>query len=355
MEFALTEDQRMLQDSLVGLLAQSASLDNVRAIADGDSQSRIRLDSALSDMGVNQLAVPEAQGGLGLGLLEACLVQEALGAAVAPSRFMSTTMAAAGLKAASTARADAWLAAIATGEMRIGIAIAEYTGARADGCVVSANGQLDGKSLFAMDCIGATHILVADKTGALHLAEAGVNIEITQLSTIDRTRDLSAITFTACASVPLETDAGAASMVAIGRTLLAADTLGVAQAMTDKAVAYALERKQFGRVIASFQAVKHMCAEMAAAIEPSRALIWHAAHAMDEGMDEAALMVCLAKSHLAEVGTFVARTATEVHGGMGFTDLVGLHYWFKRIGANRQLLGGPERVRADAAALQGWA
>lgn len=94
---------------------------------------------------------------------------------------------------------------------------------------------------------------------------------------------------------------------------------------------------------------------MAAQLEPSRALVWHAAHALDEGMDEASVMVCLAKSHLSEVGTFIAKTSTEVHGGMGFTDLVGLHYWFKRIGVNRQLLGSPERVREDAAKLQGWA
>jgi alkylation response protein AidB-like acyl-CoA dehydrogenase len=119
-------------------------------------------------------------------------------------------------------------------------------------------------------------------------------------------------------------------------------------------VAYALERKQFNRVIGSFQAIKHLCAEMAANIEPARALVWHAAHAIDEDMEDADVMVCLAKSLLADVGTFVARTSTEVHGGMGFTDLVGLHYWFKRIGANRQLLGSPERVREEAARLQGW-
>ena len=57
---------------------------------------------------------------------------------------------------------------------------------------------------------------------------------------------------------------------------------------------------------------------------------------------------------MAEVGKFIARTSTEVHGGMGFTDLLGLHYWFKRIGANRQLLGGPQAVREEAAKLQGW-
>jgi alkylation response protein AidB-like acyl-CoA dehydrogenase len=124
--------------------------------------------------------------------------------------------------------------------------------------------------------------------------------------------------------------------------------------MIEKAVDYAGQREQFGRVIGSFQAVKHMCAEMAARHEPCRSLVWYAAHAFDTAPDEAPLMVCHAKSHTGEVHRFVARTSTEVHGGMGFTDLLGLHFWFKRIGFDRQILGGPEKVRAEAAAMQGW-
>ena len=111
---------------------------------------------------------------------------------------------------------------------------------------------------------------------------------------------------------------------------------------------------QFGRVIGSFQAVKHLCAEMVAELEPCRALIWYAAYAFDEFPDQSRRMSAHAKAHTSEVGTFVARTATEVHGGMGFTDLLGLHYWFKRITFNRQVLGGPERCREEAADLQGW-
>jgi alkylation response protein AidB-like acyl-CoA dehydrogenase len=124
--------------------------------------------------------------------------------------------------------------------------------------------------------------------------------------------------------------------------------------MIEKAVAYALERKQFGRAIGSFQAVKHLCAEMAAELEPCRSLVWYAAHAVDEFPAEAALMACHAKAHLSEVGQFVARSSIEVHGGMGFTDELGLHHWFKRIGVNRQLLGGPEQLRQEAGRLQGW-
>ena len=97
-----------------------------------------------------------------------------------------------------------------------------------------------------------------------------------------------------------------------------------------------------------------LCAEMAARHEPCRSLVWYAAHAFGAMPEDVSLVACHAKSHTGEVHRFVARTSTEVHGGMGFTDLIGLHYWFKRIGFDRQVLGGPETVRAEAAALQGW-
>jgi alkylation response protein AidB-like acyl-CoA dehydrogenase len=136
--------------------------------------------------------------------------------------------------------------------------------------------------------------------------------------------------------------------------MLAADSIGASQIMLDKAVAYSLERKQFGRVIGSFQAVKHMCAEMAAELEPCHSMIWHAAHCYDHDPSQARLMACHTKAHVSEVGQQISKTATEVHGGMGFTDELGLHYWFKRIGLNRQLLGSPELVREEAARIQNF-
>jgi alkylation response protein AidB-like acyl-CoA dehydrogenase len=139
-----------------------------------------------------------------------------------------------------------------------------------------------------------------------------------------------------------------------GRVMLAADTLGAAQAMLDQAVAYAKERVQFGRVIGSFQAVKHTLADLATMLEPCRSLVWFAAHAQDALPEEARLAALQAKAHLDDVGREVARLSTEVHGGMGFTDLQGLHFWFKRIDTNRQLLGTPERCRHEAALVQGW-
>jgi alkylation response protein AidB-like acyl-CoA dehydrogenase len=91
---------------------------------------------------------------------------------------------------------------------------------------------------------------------------------------------------------------------------------------------------------------------MVAELEPARSLVWYAAYAFDERPEEASLLALHAKAHFAEIGTFIVRTATEVHGGIGFTDAHDMHLWFKRVGLDRQLLGGPELLRAEAATLQ---
>lgn len=360
MEFGLSDDQRMFQASVKGYLESAAPLDQVREVADGDAAAAMTILNGFQELGVDQILIPEEHDGLGLGLLDAVLIQDALGAAVAPIGYMGTALAVIGIRAAGTdAQKAEWLQKIGSGEVRFGVAIAEHVGGREGAGIAVEDDKLSGKSLFAMETASASHVLVADADGRLHIAELGKHVERTALATIDRTRDFAELKFSDAPAVVLsgenEPGRGADRVVEAGRLLLAADTLGAAQTMLDKAVEYAKERKQFNRVIGSFQSVKHLCAEMAAHLEPARALIWHAAHAVDENMDEASVMVCLAKSHLADIGTFIARTSTEVHGGMGFTDLVGLHYWFKRIGANRQLLGSPEKVRDDAAKLQGWA
>ncbi|MEZ5955221.1 MAG: acyl-CoA dehydrogenase family protein [Hyphomonas sp.] len=345
MEFALSEEQRMLQDAVVSFLKDTAPLETIRKIADGDAAAAEGFAGGLSEMGLMGLHVPETLGGSGLGLLEACLVQEALGYAVAPSGFMAAVVASHLFSQAGSEYAEG----IASGEMAFGLAITELASRRDGAGVTEVAGQLTGKSLLADVPAGATHLLVADMSGGFHVVD---DWAATPMRTIDRTRMFHEVTFSGLMS-EMKTP-GNAGVLEVARLLVAADTLGAAQAMLHKAVVYANERKQFGRLIGSFQAVKHMCAEMAAKLEPARALVWHAAYAMDTGDPEGPVMAHLAKAHLAEVGSFIAKTATEVHGGMGFTDLLGLHYWFKRIGVNRQLFGSPEQARQTAAELQGF-
>lgn len=359
MRFGLSEDQRLLQDSVTRALETLAPLERVRRFAAEDEAVAKDVWAGLADMGLPGLLIPEEHGGLGLGLMEAAVAAEALGRVVAPAPFLGSAVLAplALMRGGSTAQQGAWLPKLASGEITAGVAISEpISGARDGAGVVASGGKLTGRSMFVIDGPGADLFIVADTAGGLHLVEAGqAGVKCENLPTIDLTRRVGELVLQDASGEPLAGKGALEAMRDAGWTMLAADALGAADAMLAKAVDYAKERKQFGRVIGSFQAVKHMCAEMVAEIEPARALVWYAAYAFDSAPEEAALNAAHAKAHLSEIGRFVARTATEVHGGIGITDLLGLHYWFKRLGLDRQLLGGPEKVRDWAARLQGLA
>lgn len=359
MEFALSPDQNMMQESISRTLERVSPLERVRKAAKEPFARDVF--GALVELGVPGILIPEAFGGLGLSLLDAALAAEMLGRHVAPVPFVASAVMAplALMGAGSAAQKSTWLPRFASGEIVAGVAVSERaSGAREKASVSAKNGKLCGKTLFVLDFAGAEVFIVADKFAGLHLVDAAARgLEKTPLATIDATRAIGELEFDDVEAEPLGAGHPAAvleRMIDAGRIMLAADTLGAGERMLEKAVAYAKERKQFGRLIGSFQAVKHICAEMAAELEPCRALVWYAAYGFDAFPDQSRRLAAHAKAHLSETGPFVARGATEVHGGMGFTDLLGLHYWFKRIGFDRQILGSPERARHDAAVAQGW-
>ena len=348
MEFGLSQDQLLLDDSVRKYLSSEVSIDVVRKIA-SDEQSDSDIWRGLAEMGLAGIIIPEAQGGAELGMLDAVAIAEALGYAACPGPFLSTAIMSAHLL--NKAGATDPLAGMASGDYRVGIAFADFVGSR-KGTVVESASKLSGQSLYALDA-SADAYLVALADGRIYMVESEY-LDRKLLTTIDTTRSVCELNFDQTPACLVTEDAQLVrDTLYRGRAIQAADTLGAAQYMLDQAVAYSLDRKQFNRAIGSFQAVKHMCAEMASQLEPCRAFAWYTGHAFDESTEDAAETACHAKAHLSEVGQFVAKTSTEVHGGMGFTDLVGLHYWFKRIGFNRQLLGSPEAVRHEVAVLQG--
>jgi len=359
MYFGLSEDQTMLQDSVGRFLETASELELVRGFAEGDAALASNLQHGLMELGVPLVLVPEEYGGLGMGVLEAALIQEAMGRHVAPTSFTAAyAMAVIGLReAGSEQQKSDWLGQIAGGQTLMGVGVTEAIGGREGAGLTLDGDKLSGRASFVLGADLATHFMLTTGAELVIVARDATGLGETALTTIDKTRNVLNLDLDGVACEVLHGDGktGVARMIDVGRVLLAADSLGAANMMLEKAVDYSKGREQFNRPIGSFQAVKHMCAEMAAKLEPCRSLVWYAAYAQDHVDDEAALVSCLAKSHLAEVGKYIARTSTEVHGGMGFTDLLGLHYWFKRIGANRQLLGGPEAVREEAAKLQGWA
>lgn len=351
MEFALSEEQRLFADSLRDLLADRVPIDALRRHADTGSGFDAALWDSLVELGLPGLLVPERFGGAGLGVLDAAVAAEVLGGAAAFAPFAGSIVIAtlAFVHGATEELQDAWLPRIAAGEVRFGVG---YGGSLSDN-------RVSGRVKAAIDAGEPTHLLVYLPDGNAAVVEAdGAGVSRQMHRSIDRTRPVTDLTFDNAPVVVL--DAANAPLAAMqrvldaGRVVLAADTLGAAQHMFDNALGFVKQRSQFNRIIGSFQAVKHQFADMVTMLEPCRGMVWYAAYAQDSLPDEARVTALQTKAHISDVGRDIARMATEAHGGMGFTDLLGLHYWFKRISFNRQMLGSPEYCREEAARVQGW-
>ena len=340
-------------------LAEQVPIERVRELREKDCPNDRVIWKALAELGVTGVLVPEAQGGSGLALLDAALVSQALGHEVTPTPFLaSAVMAPTALAAVGGSEAPGWLTGIAAGELVFGVAVTELFSVREGAGVRVKAGTLHGKAMMAIDACGADFVLVAIDGDTLAVVKTDTpGLAITRLKTVDATRCTAEVLLDGVLPEAVFEGAGhaIARMLDAARIALAADALGSAEAMVEQAVAYAQHRKQFDRVIGSFQAVKHMCAEMIAEVEPARSLLWYAAHSFDAIPEEAPLMACHVLAHISEIAREIASVSTQVHGGIGWTDEQNLHFWFKRVGNARHLLGGPEALRQRAAELQSFA
>ena len=360
MYFGLSEDQIFFQENVSKFLADHAPLNVIKKIADDDNnEMQTDIERGLVNLGLNSLVVPENYGGLGLDLLFAAAIAQSLGEGVAPISYVGSYIMApiAISEGGSETQKQKYLPKIVDNSFKFGIGLSEYIGSRDGSSIQIKDNKISGRSLFVLDAKNSSHIIFSDSRGKIGICNSkDKGLKIIKLVTVDKTRSFSEIQLDNVDIEILEkTKSDQASIlksIDAGRIILAADSIGASQALINKAVAYSKERKQFGRVIGSFQAVKHMCAEMTSELEPCYALTWHAAHIHKDITNESRVMACHAKSHVSEVSKLIAKIATEVHGGMGFTDLMGIHYWFKRIGVNRQLLGSPELIREESAKIQ---
>jgi alkylation response protein AidB-like acyl-CoA dehydrogenase len=356
MDFGLSEDQVLLEETLRSFLADRVPIERVRELRDADCPNDRAIWQALAELGATGILVSEARGGSELGLLDAIIVAQSLGHAATPTPFLSSAVIAPiALSAIESPKTAAWLEGIAGGELVMGVAFTELFSIREDAGVTIEDGRLSGKSMMALDACTADLLLVAIGPDRLAVVKRDAKgLETNRLETIDATRCTAEVIFDGVSPEAIFENAGSAIDRALdaGRIALAADSFGALEAMIEQAVRYAGQRKQFDRLIGSFQAVKHMCSEMIAELEPTRSLLWYAAHSFDALPEEAPEMACHVLAHVSEIGREIASVSTQVHGGIGWTDEQNLHFWFKRVGVGRHLLGGPEALRERAFALQ---
>ena len=357
MDFGLSEDQEQLGATIAAFLKDHVPISKVRELRKAPCPNDRAIWRTMAELGVNGVLIPEHCGGSQLRLLDAVVVAQALGFAATPLAFLSSAvMFPTAMTTLGEGAGDELLAQVSTGECQVSVAVTEYFSLREGAGITLQDGKLTGKVLMALDACGADFHLVAMGGDRLALLRGeAVGLKITRLTTVDATRCTAELEFEGVTPECIFEDGGQAitRMLDAGRITLAADLLGACESMIQQSVAYAGQRKQFGRLIGSFQAVKHMCAEMVAELEPARSLLWYAAHCFDALPTEASLMACHVLAHISEIGSEIASVATQVHGGIGWTDEQNLHFWFKRIGLGRQLLGGPELLRQQAAELQG--
>lgn len=335
MHFHLTAEQVAIQDAVRGTLGECWGMDRLHDFADGEADFDAESWQALMALGIGALALPEAEGGAGLGLLDAALVCEVAGEAAAPGPMIGQIVAALAVAQCQDAATRALLPGIASGETVVTLA-------------------LDSN---LVQCARTAQLFLADDgAGGLCLIAAGEGVEIEAVSATDRSRPVSRVTFGSAKSYPLF-GAGDPMVQRIrdaALVLIAADALGGAQHCTDLSVEYAKTREQFGQPIGRFQGLKHQLAHMMLDVEPARAQVWYAAYAWDAGLPDATRAAAMAKAHLCEVYTRTTRAAIAAHGGIGYTWEYGLNYWFRRSVHNRAWLGSPAQHRARAAELAGW-
>ena len=357
MNFDLSEEQELLQQTIRQFIANECPPTRVRALFDAEDGLDRVLWTGLVELGVGGLHLPEEHGGAGLALLDLALAAEVLGWGAVPGPFLGHALAGHAVAlAGSPEQKKRWLPQLATGDALGTVALRDAGGWLPGEWTARAGDTLEGAKQMVPYAAQADLIVVGTAGGGLTLVEGGADgLETKPVDGSDRSRRLHDLGFrrTPCEPLPGGVEA-AGRMVDAGLLLLAADAFGAAARLVEMSVEYAKTREQFGVTIGHFQALKHQLANMALEVEPARGLFWYAAHAQDHVPEERERYAALAKAHLTELAVQVARDAVEAHGGIGFTWECDVQIWFKRALFDRAFLGLPALHRERAATLAGW-
>jgi alkylation response protein AidB-like acyl-CoA dehydrogenase len=341
-QWRLSDEQRDYQEAFRGWLAKVAPADKVRGwLSEADHsvfESRFVAD------GWAGVGLPESLGGQGGGLVELALTAEELARAAAPS---STWLA--GVLAAPALGGSQELAATT--------AIPADVVPEADACLeIGGGGAVTGAvpRVLAADNARRFIVPVADELRVVDADDVGVRV--TSRCLLDRSRSVADVSFDGARSEALHVDAETVlqDMAARAAVLIAADSLGATERMLELAVEYSKQRKQFGRPIGSFQAVKHAAATILVGVEAARSVVYFAAASVDSDQPQSLLHAAAAKAQVTAEGVRAADSALTMHGAIGYTWEHDLHFYYKRAKLDEPLFGTPEvwnALIADSLAL----
>ena len=347
MGIALTDDHRELADVARAFLTSQKARWAARSLLDAPDESRPPFWHDLVELGWLGLHIDEEYGGSGYGLPELVVVIDELGRAVAPGPFVPTVIASAVIAKDGTADQRArLLPGLIDGTVTAGIGLDSQVQVK-DG---PKNGIASGEAGIVLGAGLAELLLIAagDDVLVLERDRAGVSVEVPD--NLDPTRRSGRVRLDSVSVTADDTLPGAReSALARARTLLAAEAVGGAADCVDSAVEYAKVRQQFGRTIATFQAVKHHCANMLVAAESAIAAVWDASRAAaeDSSEDEAQFRLIAAAAAALAFPAYArnAELYIQVHGGIGFTWEHDAHLHLRRALVTAALLGGDAPAR----------
>lgn len=371
MNLDFSDDQKALKEQVRRFLDARCSSAAVRKILDGPEPFDRDLYKGLAEMGVLGAAIPEAYGGVGLSHLDLCLMAEELGRALAPVPVASSIYLAAEFltQAGTEAQKQAWLPRLASGDVIGTFAFVEGQGRMTPDKLRAAvtDGRLSGSKAPVPDGDVADMAVVAARSGSgrgenaisLFIVDLkGPGVAREALQGIDPTRSQARLTFDNAPAEPLGGEGDgwhiAGQVMDRAAILMAFEQLGGADRALEMARDYALDRMAFGRPIGSFQAIKHMLADMYVSATLARSNCYYGAWALASGSSELPVAAATARVSATQAFQHCAKNNIQVHGGMGFTWAFDCHMYYRRSNALALALGSQstwenllvERMRA---------
>ena len=359
MYFSLTDEQRALQDAVRSYLRDRFGPAQVRALYEAPESDGVPADlwKACGEQGWLAVMVPEEHDGIGLGLLDAAVIARAFGAGTVPGPWLSTVLLGEALRlAGSTTQQKATLPRLAAGEVKGAVALlAPGSSPSPAGAPLAVSGPTLSGRLELVEYAGVADVLlVACTDGGLFLVDPrSAGVTITAHETLDRTSRLSTIVLDGAVAERLEHSSPEILQQLLDRAavLVAGDLAGLARKALMDTVEYDKDRVQFGKPVGSFQAIKHVMADLHLAVTMAEYAAYYSAHAADLGLPDARLAASIAKSKASDVAGDAVGAMIQFHGGIGYTWEHDTHFYFKRAKRLQYAYGDAIQHRERIAAL----